>query len=279
MNIGMDKAKGEYIGIVESDDYADPKMFEALYKTAKQFDADMVKSDYYIFHHEGKKIKSEYQSTCSELRNYNTLLIPRLNKEIFTFHMNTWTGIYRAEFLSVNNIKNFIKKCELEYGLPVKIILDGRKGTFEKSRGKFSLCGDNEILPTIEAEDWVKYFRDAKYVLTDSHHGLAMAIIFEKPFVFYANHARGYARFTSLLNLLQLRDRMVEDAGGVTKVLFKQKIDYNILTIGKPPPADRLLSYLGDLSAGGGFCNRNKSKERDIVSQKPLTVRLFFCII
>lgn len=106
MNMGMDKAKGEYIGIVESDDYADPKMFETLYKTAKQFDADVVKSDYYIFHHEGKKIKSEYQSTCSELRNYNTLLIPRLNKEIFTFHMNTWTGVYRTAFLRANNIRH-----------------------------------------------------------------------------------------------------------------------------------------------------------------------------
>lgn len=36
MNIGMDMAKGEYIGIVESDDFVDLHMFEDLYKIAKE---------------------------------------------------------------------------------------------------------------------------------------------------------------------------------------------------------------------------------------------------
>ena len=31
MNVGMEQAKGKYIGIVESDDYIDSKMFERLY--------------------------------------------------------------------------------------------------------------------------------------------------------------------------------------------------------------------------------------------------------
>ena len=34
MNVGMDAANGKYIGIVESDDYVDEKMFERLYETA-----------------------------------------------------------------------------------------------------------------------------------------------------------------------------------------------------------------------------------------------------
>ena len=35
MNDGLDMAKGEYIGIVESDDYILPEMYETLYETAK----------------------------------------------------------------------------------------------------------------------------------------------------------------------------------------------------------------------------------------------------
>lgn len=162
--------------------------------------------------------------------------------------------------------ENFIKKRESTLGIPVKIILDGRKGTFEKNRAKFSMYGDKEILPTIEAEDWVKYFRDAKYILTDSHHGLAMAIIFEKPFVCYANHARGYARFTSLLNLLQLRDRMVEDAGGATDALFKQKIDYHKVDKILNKEIERSLMWLKD-----GLENKNLSpKANQIEEIKPL---------
>ena len=36
MNRGFDSATGEYLGIVESDDYADPCMFEKLYGIAKK---------------------------------------------------------------------------------------------------------------------------------------------------------------------------------------------------------------------------------------------------
>ena len=43
MNRGFDMACGEYIGIVESDDYADPEMFERLYATAKENELDVVK--------------------------------------------------------------------------------------------------------------------------------------------------------------------------------------------------------------------------------------------
>ena len=36
MNVGTDAASGEYVGIVESDDYVKENMFEILYKTAKR---------------------------------------------------------------------------------------------------------------------------------------------------------------------------------------------------------------------------------------------------
>ena len=46
MNMGLDVANGEFIGIVESDDFADSKMFEDLYNLAKEKNADIVKSDW-----------------------------------------------------------------------------------------------------------------------------------------------------------------------------------------------------------------------------------------
>ena len=43
MNIGLEKATGEYIGIVEPDDYVPINMYEDLYQIAKENELDFVK--------------------------------------------------------------------------------------------------------------------------------------------------------------------------------------------------------------------------------------------
>ena len=50
MNRGLDMARGEYIGIVESDDWVEPDMFEKLYQAAKAAKADVVKSNFFLFY-------------------------------------------------------------------------------------------------------------------------------------------------------------------------------------------------------------------------------------
>ena len=39
---GMKKAKGQYIGFIDSDDWAEPNMFERMYLTAAKYDVDIV---------------------------------------------------------------------------------------------------------------------------------------------------------------------------------------------------------------------------------------------
>lgn len=45
-NYALPYAKGEYIGFVDSDDYVEITMFEKMYQTAKQENADMVECDF-----------------------------------------------------------------------------------------------------------------------------------------------------------------------------------------------------------------------------------------
>ena len=47
VNLGFSLAQGEYLGIIESDDFIKPEMFERLYLAAVQHDADIVKSNFY----------------------------------------------------------------------------------------------------------------------------------------------------------------------------------------------------------------------------------------
>lgn len=58
--------------------------------------------------------------------------------------------------------------------------------------------------------DWVNQIATADFVVTDSFHGMAFSIIFNKQFIVIGNPERGMARFTSLLNHFGLADRLTE---------------------------------------------------------------------
>ncbi|MFI3316820.1 MAG: polysaccharide pyruvyl transferase family protein [Rikenellaceae bacterium] len=61
-------------------------------------------------------------------------------------------------------------------------------------------------------EQWLSGFASADYVITDSYHACIFAIIFNKPFVAYANPQRGYTRFLSLLSRLGLAGQLFESS-------------------------------------------------------------------
>ena len=74
-------------------------------------------------------------------------------------------------------------------------------------------------------------------MLTDSFHACVFSIIFNKPFIAYANKQRGYARFQSLLKMFGLENRLIykiEDYDHITddidwsrvnKVMRQKQID------------------------------------------------------
>lgn len=54
----------------------------------------------------------------------------------------------------------------------------------------------------VSVEQWLRSFKDSKFVVTDSFHGLVFSIIFNKPYYLIKNASRGNARFDSLFDLL-----------------------------------------------------------------------------
>lgn len=47
-NVGVDIARGKYIGFVDSDDWIEPEMYEQLYALAEIYNVDLVTSGYYL---------------------------------------------------------------------------------------------------------------------------------------------------------------------------------------------------------------------------------------
>ena len=101
MNVGMRKARAKYIGIVESDDYVEANMFERLYTTAETHNAEIVKSDHFIFNSTDYVQKPQF--ICPE-QYYNKVLNVDVCEEIYDFAMMNWTGIYRKDFIEKNKI-------------------------------------------------------------------------------------------------------------------------------------------------------------------------------
>jgi hypothetical protein len=102
---------------------------------------------------------------------------------------------------------------------------------------------------------WLRSFMDAEFVVTDSFHGCAFSIIFNKPFIAVGNKDRGLARFTSLLKLFELEDRLIFNAEEVTDNLLKSKIDWDKVGKIKSKERERSLKYLTE--------NLNKLKSKD----------------
>lgn len=63
------------------------------------------------------------------------------------------------------------------------------------------------IYPSVD--NWILGLNRAKFVVTDSFHGTAMAILFGKPFVSIGNASRGLERFNGILGRYNLKERLV----------------------------------------------------------------------
>lgn len=127
MNLGIKKARGEYIGIVESDDFVDPEMFNDLYKLAKRNNSDIVKSNFYYYFTDLSENGSQYDKEIgavwsNELQkviadhdtkanlipdNMNGKTVcPRDNCEwLFYLPPSIWSAIYKKSFIESNKIR------------------------------------------------------------------------------------------------------------------------------------------------------------------------------
>lgn len=85
--------------------------------------------------------------------------------------------------------------------------------SFAKSKGLdyFIKSAHAAISSDDTVELWLSYFRDAAFVITDSFHGTAFAINFNKDFYAFGNVGRGNSRFESLLSTYHLLDWLVGD--------------------------------------------------------------------
>lgn len=112
-NRAIEHAKGEYIGFMDSDDWAYPTMFEKLYENAKLNDSDMVMCPMLIINESKEGLSSRdiknlpyYNLDCFDDTFNNRVFNHRdTNDFIFKIAVNAYNKIYRTSFVKKFNAK------------------------------------------------------------------------------------------------------------------------------------------------------------------------------
>lgn len=105
VNTGIKEATGDYVGIVESDDYIVDYMYEKLYALTENGTVDMVKGNFWDCYDEKNgsitKVTNQERKNMPDVEEAFTV---REHPEILWGHPSIWSGIYKREFLNKNGI-------------------------------------------------------------------------------------------------------------------------------------------------------------------------------
>ena len=103
MNMGLDMARGKYVGIIESDDYIEPEMFEALYNEAENGGLDVVRC-LYMRRNEVTGVDSLVDESPF-LYELDKVFNPMEHKNVFFIAPSIWAALYNRDFLVRSDIR------------------------------------------------------------------------------------------------------------------------------------------------------------------------------
>lgn len=104
MNLGIANASGEYIGIVETDDYVSHEMFKELYNLSNNGEYDLIKSNFIYVNEDTDEIYKDLNINKQKIPEDKPFNIYD-DANILTGHPSIWAGIYKKDFLTLNEIR------------------------------------------------------------------------------------------------------------------------------------------------------------------------------
>ena len=97
------------------------------------------------------------------------------------------------------------------------------------------------VYPSVTS--WLRAFMDAEMTIVDSFHGMAFSIVFNKNFWVIGNKNRGMSRFTSLLKMFGLEERLI-DIDQFGKIDLQQPINWECVNRLRDQYAEYSISLL-----------------------------------
>lgn len=103
INCGIAQASGEYLGVVESDDFIEPFMFELLYTKAEANDLDIVRANYWLYwsQPQDRDVPTDF---CSE-QLCGRVFDPREVTDPFFFPPALWSMIVKRSLVTDGGLR------------------------------------------------------------------------------------------------------------------------------------------------------------------------------
>ena len=112
MNRGIREAKGEYIAILEPDDFFEADALQTLYDLAHESDADVAKANYW-FYWSSPKDRNQLIEVCKAPFT-DTPFAPRDMQDVFFTIPSIWSAIYRRSMLLEKRV-SFLETAGASY--------------------------------------------------------------------------------------------------------------------------------------------------------------------
>lgn len=122
INSGLNVASGDFIAIVETDDWVELDMFERLLEAYHLAPNPIVKATFNRIQNERIINTQSLKHLCSFDENNIGKLTPSESVELFLLESSIWTGIYRRDFLEENYIRFYESPGASYQDMPFKFI-------------------------------------------------------------------------------------------------------------------------------------------------------------
>lgn len=106
-NMGIEAAQGEYISIVDSDDWCDSAMFELLYNAAQKYKSEMVLCDHYEVYGKDQQYRGKISAAPGEFDLKQLMMYP---------HMAPWGKIIKRQIFLDRKLK-YVSQIHCDTGL------------------------------------------------------------------------------------------------------------------------------------------------------------------
>lgn len=105
----------------------------------------------------------------------------------------------------------------------IKLIHISENSDRDRERNRHLFNFEN-VMGNIEVEDWIYYFKNAEFVITDSFHGTCFSVIFEKRFISFVNRQRD--RFLVFEHFSFLSQRIITEKESDAVDQYIEEINY-----------------------------------------------------